>query len=94
MTEILTPDESNALTARIVKEMLQSCAANAGGPHRWRASEVGESIEPVVPWNATRPGVPRNVGPLKVRTNLTAECICGVTVKAKRTSREEGRASD
>ena len=31
-------------------------------------------VEPVVPpLNATRYGVPRTVGPLKVRTNLTAE---------------------
>ena len=71
--------------------MLQECPANAGGPHRWRVNQVGESVEPVVPWNATRYGVPRTVGPLKVRTNLTAECICGVTVKAERTIREEGR---
>jgi hypothetical protein len=87
MAEIVTAADVDDLTARIVKEMLHVCPANADGPHRWRVNEVGESVEPVVSWNATRPGVSRTVGPLKVRTNLTAECICGVIVKAERTSR-------
>jgi len=94
MTEIVTAGDVDALTARIVKEMLHACSVNAGGPHRWRVKEVGGSCEPIVPLNATRYGIPRTVGPLRIRTNLTVECICGVTVKAERTSREEGRTSD
>lgn len=82
--EVMTPGESAAFGARVVTDLLVACPANEGGPHRWRASDIGETIEPVVPLHGTRYGIPRTNEPMKVRLTLTAECICGVTVSAEK----------
>lgn len=77
----MTPDEADVFGARVIKELLEACPASDGGPHQWRATDVGESVEPLAKDRLGR-GLPG--GPMSVWTNLAAECICGVTVRAMR----------
>jgi hypothetical protein len=88
--DIMTPGEVDVACSRIVKELLEACTANEGGPHRWRVSDVGESFEPTV---KDRMGRSRVAGPTRVKTNLTAECICGVTVRASKDHIAPGRSA-
>ena len=86
----MTPDESQETANKLVAELLDSCPANYGGPHRWRASAASSSVAPTV---RDRMGRVRSDGPMRVRVNVTAQCICGVEVRASKDAIAPGRAA-